>query len=116
MQSHSTLHNHHSTRIPLSLLLLFLTVSGWLMAVLFLKTFSPADGKSKCSHILSEPSHFYDMESPAKFGVLNRILRNTATELFKTLKIRTVPRKPGRIKSIAKRQVLVVKWRYNNIS
>jgi len=79
------------------------------MAVLFLRTFSPAEGKSKCSHKLSEPSHSYDLENPAKFGVPNRIMKNTATELLKTLKIRTVPRKPGRIKSIVKRHVLVVK-------
>jgi len=79
------------------------------MAVLFLQTFSTAEGTSKCSHTLSEPSHFYDLENPAKFGVPNRILRNTATELLKTLKIRTVPRKPGRIKYIVKRDVLVVK-------
>ena len=106
-QSQSTLYNHHSTHIPfslflsihlslsLSLSLLFLNVSGWLMTVLFLQTFPPPEGKSKCPHTLSEPSHFYDLENPAKFGIPNRILRNTAKELLKTLKIRNVPRKPG---------------------
>ena len=39
--------------------------------------------------------YFYDLETPATFGVQNRILLDSGTELFKPHKTGTVPGKPG---------------------
>jgi hypothetical protein len=51
-QSQSTRYSHQSTHLPLPLL--FLPVTPWLLAVLFLQMFSPTVGKSKCSYAVSE--------------------------------------------------------------
>jgi hypothetical protein len=67
--------------IFLSLAYFFLLVAGWLMAVLLLEMFSPAVGKSKISGTLSKLC-FYDLEKPGTYGVPNRILRDTGTEVF----------------------------------
>jgi len=45
---------------------------------------------------LSE-AYFYNLEKPGAFGVPNRILRNTGTELFKIRKTGGVPGKSGRM-------------------
>jgi len=51
LSPHSVITNQH---IFLHLSVLFLAVSGWLMAVLLKWMFSPARGKSNCSYSLSE--------------------------------------------------------------
>ena len=117
MQIRSTLYNYQSTHLHFSLSfspLLSLSLSyslllevGWCLSWSYRRFL--LQWKSKCSHTLSEVSHFYDLENPSKFVAQSRILRNTATELLKTLKIRIVPREPGRIKPSVKRHVLVVK-------
>jgi len=56
---HSTLYHHKSTHLPLRLL--FLPVSGRLMAVRQQQISATAVGQSKCSYELSE-MHFYDLE------------------------------------------------------
>jgi len=43
-------------------------------------------GKSKCLYALTEMSHFYDLEKPGTFGVMNQILQDTGKDLFKTHK------------------------------
>ena len=50
-------------------------------------------GKSKLSVAALRLSYFYDLEAPGTFGVPNRILRGTETELFKTHKTENVPGK-----------------------
>jgi hypothetical protein len=42
-------------------------------------------------------TYFYNLENPGAFGVPNRILRNTGTELFRIRKTGGVPGKPGRM-------------------
>ena len=51
-QSQSRLYKHRSSN--LSIRLLFVPISGWLMAFLLLYTFFPVLGKSKFSYALSE--------------------------------------------------------------
>jgi hypothetical protein len=41
--------------------------------------------------------YFYDLENPGTFGVQNRILLDSGTELFKTHKTGTVQGKPGQM-------------------
>ena len=43
-------------------------------------------GKSKCLYSFTEISHFYDLEKPRTFGILNQILQDTGKDLFKTHK------------------------------
>ena len=40
---------------------------------------------SQCSFTLSQISYFNDLETPATFGVRNRILQGAGIELLKTL-------------------------------
>jgi hypothetical protein len=47
--------------------------------------------------------YFYDLENPGTFGVQNRILLDSGTELFKTHKTGIFPGKPG--------QMGVLKWK-----
>jgi hypothetical protein len=47
--------------------------------------------------------YFYELENLGTFGVQNRILLNSGTELFKTHKTGTFPGKPG--------QIGVLKWK-----
>jgi hypothetical protein len=76
-------YNQQSTHLPLPIF--SLSVGGWLMAILFLKIFPSTVRKSEC-HI------FMTLKNP---DVLNWILWRRGTELFKTHKTRTMPRKPG---------------------
>jgi len=45
---------------------------------------SPAVGKSKCLYALTEMSHFYNLEKPGTFGILNQIFQDNGKDLFKT--------------------------------
>jgi hypothetical protein len=56
------------------------------MAVLLQKMFPPTAGKSKFSYTFSEVSHFYDLENPGTFGVPNKILWGTETDITETCK------------------------------
>lgn len=84
LQSQFTLCNHYSTHLPIPLL--FIPVSGWLMAVQLLQMFIPAwCGKVRCLYALSE----------LPFGIPNRMLWDTGTELFGTCDIVIVLREVG---------------------
>jgi hypothetical protein len=74
-------------------------VSGWLSIVPLLQMLSLNVGQSKCSYRLSEMSYLYDLEIPETSVILNRILLETATNVFKPHKTGTVPGKPERMGS-----------------
>jgi hypothetical protein len=80
----STLCNHQS--IYLSPHLLFLIVSGRLMAVLLLQMFSVTVEKSKSSYALSKMSHSYDLENPWVSAIQNRILQTMGHTCLKPIK------------------------------
>jgi hypothetical protein len=44
--------------------------------------------------------YFYDTEKPGIFGVPNRILRDTGTDVFNIHKTETVPEKPEQMGSL----------------
>lgn len=72
----------HSHDPHICLSILFLSVSGQLMAVLFLQMFSPTVWKSQCLYTLSQMSYFYDLDKTRTYGVLNQILWDMGTEHF----------------------------------
>jgi hypothetical protein len=55
--------------------------------------FSPTVGKSKCLYALSGMPYLYDVDKPETYGVLNQILQDSGTKVFKTDKTGTVPGK-----------------------
>jgi hypothetical protein len=67
------------------------------MAVL-LQVFSPTVGKSKCSHVSSEISHFITRKNPGH-DVRNQIFPDIGMGLCKTHKAGTVPGQQGRMRS-----------------
>jgi hypothetical protein len=79
------------------------------MAIPLLYMFSPTVGKSKSSYALEDMSYFYDREKPRTFGILNQILWDTETELFKTHETGTVPEKQGQMKPMGLRNNSVKK-------
>ena len=97
-QSQSTLYSHQPTRLPLPLL--FPPVTVLLMAVLLLYMFRSTVGRSKCSYTLLEIEYFYGLKKLVTFGVPNRILKDTRTELFNPNKSGTAPRKQGKQSSL----------------
>jgi hypothetical protein len=63
-----------------------MTVRAVLIAQLF-----PPTMVSQNVHMHHQKCHFYDLEKPETFGILNLILWDSRPDLFKILKTQTVP-------------------------